>query len=149
MLYLCSMILKVHNSALKPKHIISFLVINSYTIFLVLFICFFCFLPRENALLGNDHYADVVFHILLFALLSLVATVGFIKQNLFTTLKYFPIVSSSLLAILLGVFVEAVQHFWVFNRSADIWDVIFDCIGIVLGIATFYWIYGVRKKYCR
>lgn len=140
---------KGYTAVLKPKHIISFLVINSYTIFLVLFICFFCFLPREKALLGNDQYADVVFHILLFALLSLVATVGFIKQNLFTTLKYSPIISSVLLAGLLGVFVEAVQHFWVLNRSADIWDVIFDSIGIAIGIATFYWIYGIRKRYCR
>ncbi len=140
---------KGYTAVLKPKHIISFLVINSYTIFLVLFICFFCFLPREKALLGNDLYADVVFHILLFALLSLVATVGFIKQNLFTTLKYSPIISSVLLAGSLGVFVEVVQHLWVLNRSADIWDVIFDSIGIAIGIATFYWIYGIRKRYCR
>jgi VanZ family protein len=140
---------KGRSAVLKPKHIISFLVINSYTIFLIFFICFFCFLPREKALVGVDEYADVVFHILLFALLSIVAAVGFIKQNLFATLKYSPIISSVIMAGSLGVFVEIVQHFWVLNRSADIWDVVFDGIGIALGVATFYWIYGIRKRYSR
>lgn len=67
--------------------------------------------------------------------------VGFSKQFTLLKLKHYPIRYAFVFSFLFGVFVELMQHFFIPGRQGDIFDVMFNTIGCLLGIVLFKWIY--------
>jgi hypothetical protein len=92
-------------------------------------------LPKENWL--DLIYFDKIVHIGLFAVLIFLWRSSFILDfNNYNLLLLF-------LALLYGLLVEFIQLMWVPNRSFDLYDVLSDMTGSVLGL--FVWLRVYKK----
>jgi VanZ family protein len=94
-------------------------------------------LPEENWL--SKIYIDKWVHIGFFAVLIFLWRSSFnwdiYKYNLFLLFS----------AVLYGCFVEVVQLYWVANRSFDVYDIISDTVGSILGLLVWLQVYKKNK----
>jgi len=84
-------------------------------------------------------YFDKWIHVGLFAVLLFLWRSAFI----FSTKSSSPILL--FLALLYGISIELIQGAWVINRSADVFDVLADMTGSVLGILVWKGLYKKNK----
>jgi VanZ family protein len=89
-----------------------------------------------------DLLFDKAAHSFVFAILSFLLVVGFIKQGRFHQLKFEPIRYSLIFSIGYGVLIEIVQGF-VPGRSLDWKDMLADASGALIGILLFYVVYKI------
>ena len=94
-------------------------------------------LPEENWL--GKIYIDKWVHIGFFAVLVFLWRSSFTwdinKYNIFLLFA----------AVLYGCFVEIVQLYWVANRSFDVYDVMSDTVGSILGLLIWFQVYKKNK----
>ena len=107
----------------------------------LLIMCILFFLPgsafpTENWL--SKIYFDKLVHIGLFAVLIFLWRSSFDLE--FRTYHLVLLFS----ALIYGLAVEFIQRYFVANRDFDLYDVVADMIGAVLGLAIWAWTY--RKK---
>jgi VanZ family protein len=107
----------------------------------LLIMCILFFLPgsafpTENWL--SKIYFDKLVHIGLFTILIFLwrSSFDFEFSNYHLVLLFF--------ALIYGLAVEFIQRYFVANRDFDLYDVVADMIGAVLGLAIWAWTY--RKK---
>ncbi|MBC5993812.1 VanZ family protein [Pontibacter cellulosilyticus] len=84
---------------------------------------------------------DSFAHAFLFGILTFLMIVGLTKQFSYLKLRHFAIRASLFISFMFGVFVELMQHFFIYGRQGDIMDVLANTIGCLLGIVLFKWVY--------
>jgi VanZ family protein len=93
--------------------------------------------PNENWL--DAIYFDKMVHIGLFAVLMFLWRSSFnLEVNNYNLLLLFS-------ALLYGVTVEFIQKYWIPNRSFDLYDVLADMTGSVLGLIIWLRVYRKNK----
>ncbi|SFU94275.1 VanZ like family protein [Pontibacter akesuensis] len=80
-------------------------------------------------------------HVFLFCVLTFLMIVGLSKQHSHPYLNRNAIRSSLLISTAFGIFIELLQHFLNIGREGDIFDVLSNTIGCLIGILVFKWIY--------
>jgi len=83
-------------------------------------------------------YADKWVHIAMFAILYYLWSYPFAKSSLTEKRKktWFLLILAS--SISYGIMMEFVQKYWIPNRSFEIWDILADGLGSLLGYI--YWL---------
>lgn len=84
---------------------------------------------------------DSFAHAFLFGVLTFLMIIGLTKQYTFIKLHHYAIRTSLFVSFIFGVFIELMQHFFIYGRQGDIMDVIANTIGCLLGIILFKWVY--------
>jgi glycopeptide antibiotics resistance protein len=84
---------------------------------------------------------DSFAHAAMFAVLTFLMIVGLKKQFSFPKLKHFSFRIAFTLSFLFGVGIEFMQHYLIAGRMGDIFDVLSNTIGCLLGIVLFKIIY--------
>ncbi|MFD1186522.1 VanZ family protein [Pontibacter rugosus] len=84
---------------------------------------------------------DTVAHAFLFAVLVFLMIVGLSKQTTYPHLNHYAIRASLFISTMFGIFIELLQHFFIYGRQGDIMDVLANTLGCLLGIIFFKWIY--------
>jgi VanZ family protein len=90
---------------------------------------------------------DKFIHALLFLFLVFFSISGLKKQYAYKILKYNAIKVSMAWAVLLGIGSEILQGYVFIERSADLYDVLANMVGAVLGLVVFYLIYGKENTF--
>jgi VanZ family protein len=127
--------------------ILSFFVVHSrVTLFLAIvwtaFIFFACFLPGADVPKVNIFGIDKLVHIVLFGFCSFLW--GMSLKNDRSSLAFWLWLLGACVG--LGILVEIIQSTnWVHGRTGDIWDVVADTIGAVLGI----WVVKFSLQYLK
>lgn len=84
---------------------------------------------------------DSFAHAFLFGILTFLMIVGLTKQFTYLRLRHYAIRTSLFASFMFGIFIELLQHFFIYGRQGDILDVIANTIGCLLGIVLFKWVY--------
>ncbi len=84
---------------------------------------------------------DTFVHAFLFSVLTFLMIVGLAKQYTLLRIKHYPIRYAFLTSTLFGIFIEITQHFFVPGRQGDLYDVLANTIGCLIGIVMFKWVY--------
>ncbi len=79
-------------------------------------------------------FGDKWAHIFVFLILTLIWLLITLVKNWLTKYRVFWV---SFLALLYGIIIEALQERFFETRSADIWDVVADIVGILLAVLLF------------
>ncbi|MGZ8538914.1 MAG: VanZ family protein [Flavisolibacter sp.] len=109
--------------------------------FLIIITFLFCLpgsaFPKDNWLTGIG--LDKIVHVSFFATLLFLWRTAFdqVHRNITTFLLVF--------AVIYGFLIEIIQSAWVPNRSFEIYDVVADAGGSVLGIVVWWWVYKKNK----
>jgi len=111
-----------------------------------LMILVLCGMPGDQFEHSSHTHADKVIHALLFAVLFFLLTVGFIKQRQFSGLRTKTIPKVMIFSMLYGLVIELLQGVLFISRSVELYDIIFNAIGCILGYGLFLAIYG-RESY--
>ncbi|WP_460880010.1 VanZ family protein [Pontibacter rugosus] len=77
---------------------------------------------------------DTVAHAFLFAVLVFLMIVGLSKQTTYPHLNHYAIRASLFISTMFGIFIELLQHFFIYGRQGDIMDVLANTLGCLLGI---------------
>ena len=85
---------------------------------------------------------DKLVHIVLFGLLMLSFTVALRKQTRMAWAQKNAMVIALLFSIVYGSVIELVQFFMVQDRTGELYDVLANGLGALLGILFFRFIYG-------
>ena len=119
------------------------------TILWAIFIYILCMsnpsaLPKHRYF--NVPYFDKWVHAFLFSVMALLFLLGYKRQTprlYFNTKHYFLVL---LCSTAYGVFIELVQHFFTSNRHADVYDVMADLAGAILGcLLAYFWLIKGKK----
>ncbi|HET6243212.1 MAG: VanZ family protein [Bacteroidetes bacterium] len=123
---------------------------NLFPIFWSLFILVLCGLPGSDfpdaikwKLLSFDKFV----HAFLFLVLVLLSIKGLKIQPAFKTLRYNSIKLALGYAFFLSIITEVLQDQLFIERNADVYDVIANLSGSILGLITFYVIYGKENTF--
>ncbi|ARS37887.1 VanZ family protein [Pontibacter actiniarum] len=84
---------------------------------------------------------DSFAHAFMFSVLCFLMIVGMSKQFTYPHLHHFAIRSSLFISTMFGIFIELLQHFFIYGRQGDIIDVVSNTLGCLFGIVLFKWIY--------
>ena len=122
-----------------------FLRYNIFTLFFFSLIIVGCFIPGSNLPKIRVENLDKILHSALFFLFSFSAIIGFIKQNQFPKLHFDAVKNVVGISTLLAITTEVIQHFFIPNRSFDIFDILSDLVGIILAFVFFLYVRGDKK----
>ena len=124
---------------------------NFFGLIWALAIFFMCVLPG-NTLPDVSFWSllsfDKVVHAFMFATLTILLIVGFIKQQTLPILHYKALIIVPIACIGYGGVLEVVQQSLISGRSGEIIDLVADSIGSLFGVAWFYIVYG-KNTYMR
>lgn len=87
---------------------------------------------------------DKVVHLVLFGVLFLLLSVGFIKQSRFPFLRRQTLLKVGAFCLGYGILLELLQGMLFVSRSIEFMDIVFNGIGIATGLGLFVAIYGWR-----
>ena len=105
-----------------------------------LFILFITLIPGQYippASIWDFASFDKVVHFGVFAILIVLLALGFIKQYRFNIFRSKAITIAFSISIPYGIFLEMIQGLWLDDRYFDVYDVIANAIGCILGIIIF------------
>ena len=85
----------------------------------------------------NIPHFDKIVHAGLYFVLSLFSVRSF-KQLSLIVLRQHPYMSSVIYAILLGVFVEIIQHYYIPNRAGEVLDALANTVGSILAVSILF-----------
>ncbi len=122
-----------------------FLRYNIFTLFFFSLIIIGCFTPGGNLPKVGVENLDKFLHGALFFLFSFSAIIGFTKQNQFPKLHFDAVKHVVEISSLLAIITEVIQHFFIPNRSFDIFDILSDFVGIILAFVFFFYVRGDKK----
>lgn len=109
-----------------------------------LFILVLLLLPNEgiaNPVLFLSIPADQVAHLVLFAVLGLLLYVGFIKYYRKRKTTSFLVLLTLSMGTIYGVLLEVLQWLFTQTRTFDLYDILFNVLGLLLSFPVFYLIY--------
>ncbi len=120
-----------------------FLKYNSYTVLWAMFIALLSLSPRIGSAENYGSHFDKIIHAILYCFLVTISMVGFKKQHSYYILKSNAALFAISLSIVYGVLMECIQHY-IPGRAFDLYDILSNSIGALLGFGLFYLIY---RKY--
>ncbi|MEZ4938353.1 MAG: VanZ family protein [Crocinitomicaceae bacterium] len=85
-------------------------------------------------------HIDKLVHVFLYSGLSFLWYYDLRRSGIAQMIKLRTDVFLSFVLLGLGVLLETLQHFFVPMRTFDIWDIVSNGIGIVIGFSTFYFV---------
>ena len=106
------------------------------SVFLIAVTALFC-LPGKA--LPSHNWFDIIhldkwIHVFLFATLVVLWIFPFTFLKITIHKFYFISLGLSLVMLLYGIVMEFVQHFWIPDRSFDLFDIISDGVGCIIGL---------------
>lgn len=100
-----------------------------------------CLLPGsgmpDSPFVGMDKFV----HAFLFLVLAFQMLTFCQKQYSVTVLRLKPLQSTIVICVFYGALIELIQGSFVYNREADLIDLLFDMFGVALGFLLFYFIH--------
>ena len=99
-------------------------------------------LPSSQFSEAQYQYLDKIIHAILFGLLFILLTVGFIKQQVFPFLKQNVKTKVWVFCVLYGLIIELLQGTFFIERSIEFADVVANVVGASIGLISFIAIYG-------
>lgn len=118
---------------------------NTLGIAWAVFILILCGLPGDQFEKSKLEHADKVVHIVLFAVLFMLLSVGFIKQRTFRYLRERTLVKVFIATMVYGIIIEFLQGTLFVNRYIELSDMLFNGLGSLIGAGLFLSIYGTRS----
>jgi VanZ family protein len=90
-----------------------------------------------------------ILHLLLFGIYAYLLTEGFARQENHTIAGKYPILSSLTIGIVFAFLTEVMQKYVIPGRHGNIYDMLADLLGSVIGISFWYIIRRNEKKNLR
>lgn len=115
-------------------------------LFILISLTFLLLLP------GNDvdgsswwetYKIDKLVHVLSFAILALSISITLSKLRVFTDTNYRLMILILVVCTIFGTILEFMQQKLRMGRSAELLDIVADCVGVLLGFVIFRLVYGV------
>ena len=119
-----------------------FLKYNFYTIVWMLIILLLHLVTGEHHSNVDFPHFDKFIHFGMFAFLSYLMIIGFLKQDRYSTLRFKAPMFTLLVATIYAVLVESIQLF-IPIRTFDFLDLVADLVGNVFGYYLFVFVYKV------
>ena len=108
-------------------------------------IAFFCLVQLNNVPLGNVSYLDKLVHVFFHFVLTVLCFLFFQKYtNAVNSLK--PIIIPFLFSIFFGIGIEIAQELFTTTRHADVFDVLANLSGAILGVAVII-LFDLKTKF--
>ncbi len=109
-----------------------------------------CGIPGEN--LPDTSYWDFLHldklaHAGMFAILTVLMIVGHLKQHSSGILRYYAKSFTVLVSVLYGVLIEIGQRLLFVDRDLEVYDMLGNALGALLGVVAFRVIYGNNLPY--
>tara|TARA_B110000093_G_scaffold65829_1_gene71536 strand:+ start:4469 stop:4912 length:444 start_codon:yes stop_codon:yes gene_type:complete len=115
-------------------------------LFVVISLTFLLLLPG-NDLEGSDWWEtykiDKLVHIVTFSILSLSTSITLSKLRVLIDTNYRLMTLILVVCTIFGTILEFLQQELRVGRSAELLDIVADCIGVLLGFVIFRIVYGV------
>ena len=92
---------------------------------------------------------DKIVHLILFGVYAYLLAEGFVRQDRPWFTSRYPIWSSLIIGIVFAFFTEVMQRFVIPGRYGNIYDMLADILGSILGITVWYIIQRNEKKNLR
>jgi VanZ family protein len=92
---------------------------------------------------------DKILHLILFGVYTYLLAEGFARKGENNILAKYPLLSSFLLGIVFALFTEVMQKFVIPGRHGNIYDMLADLLGCMLGILLWHIIRRNEKKNLR
>lgn len=89
---------------------------------------------------------DKIIHLILFGILQFLLLRGFHKQYQFPRLRSYYVLYALLFGIIFGAFTELMQYYVFIGRNANIYDLIANIAGCILGWIAYYVLGGKLNK---
>jgi VanZ family protein len=120
-----------------------FLRYNSFTIAWAMVILGLVLLPGDY--MPESNYWDLFkfdkfAHMMVFAILSFLMIIGFVKQYTYRILKEEAVKYALVISVSYGIILEVLQHF-IPNRTVELYDIIANTMGCFIGYGLFYLVY--------
>tara|TARA_B110000046_G_C12742185_1_gene293095 strand:+ start:237 stop:614 length:378 start_codon:yes stop_codon:yes gene_type:complete len=119
---------------------------NALGIAWAFFVLLLCALPGGQFQEARHEHLDKIIHIILFGLLFVLLTVGFIKQQNFAFLRSNVKFKVWIGCVCYGVLIELMQGTIFIDRSIEVSDMLANMVGATIGLGAFLTIYG-RESY--
>ena len=87
---------------------------------------------------------DKIVHVFVFAILSYSILYGARSQYFQSSHRYYYVVVAVGATAFYGLLTEVLQHYIFIGRFGNVYDVLADCVGALIGWLLFYWVN--RKK---
>ncbi len=117
---------------------------QKYTLLWSLFVLVVCLIPGNeipSSPFINIPQFDKIVHFFFYFILSFLFLFSLGKP-----LNSFNYLASILYCLVLGVFIEFIQHYYIPNREGDIFDVLANFIGSLVGLFFFVLKFNIIKK---
>ena len=116
------------------------------SLFVVISLTFFLLLPGDDLDESSwwaTYKIDKLVHIIAFAILSLSASITLSKLRVLIDLNYRLMTIILVVCAIFGTILELLQQELRVGRSAELLDIVADCVGVLLGFVIFRIVYGV------
>lgn len=110
-----------------------------------IFIFVVCGIPGDeipDLSIWNLQGMDKFVHAFLFCFQTFLLIIAFKKQSTYPSIKYFSKTYALVISTVYGMVIEGLQWAIFLDRSADLFDLIFNVLGSFIGILFFRVIYG-------
>ncbi len=104
------------------------------------------FAPQEEFNNKSMDNLDKIVHLFLYAVLSHLGMIAFLKQNQYRFLRRNAAPTIFFLVFVLGLLIELFQGTVFVSRSTEVMDLLANTMGSLLGLVSFYMIYKNLKK---
>ena len=116
------------------------------SLFVVISLTFLLLLPGDD-LDGSSWWAtykiDKLVHIIAFAILALSTAITLSKLRVLIDVNYRLMTIILVVCAIFGTILELLQQELRVGRSAELLDIVADCVGVLLGFVIFRIVYGV------
>ena len=92
---------------------------------------------------------DKIVHLFLFGTYTFLLMEGFNRQDHHKILKRYPLLSSLFIGIVFAIFTEVMQKFVIPGRNGNVFDMMADILGSIVGIAVWSFTRRNEKKNLR
>jgi VanZ family protein len=100
----------------------------------------------DVSLINIPHF-DKIVHFILFFVLTILLVSEFNKLNLEKKTLSIAYLWSAFISICYGVAIEALQHFVFASRSASLWDVLANSLGVLFAILVYRYVNRTTKGF--
>jgi VanZ family protein len=92
---------------------------------------------------------DKIVHLILFGVYAYLLAEGFVRHDRPWFTSRYPVVSSLIIGIVFAFFTEMMQRFVIPGRHGNIYDMLADMLGSIMGLTAWYIIQRNEKKNLR
>jgi len=116
------------------------------SLFVVISLTFLLLLPGDDLEVSSwwaTYKIDKLVHIIAFAILALSTSITLSKLRVLIDVNYRLMTLILIVCAIFGTILELLQQELRAGRSAELLDIVADCVGVLLGFVIFRIVYGV------